>query len=353
MTDTEERSAWSHRTYRPFEGSSQLGHREMQIDNHDEVEGLPRLVGCHVGNDPLDLRLTCEPMSLVDTDRGEVDSRHRPALASKPDGVPPLTASHIEGGSRRYALNKWRKEEVRFSRPYEVGTFVPVVPHRVVHGAMVRPERREHDGVDDRWNPLTVREVAERFAPFDVDWWIAGGRAIDCFLGWETRPHDDIDVEMFRVDSDLLFDVFAGWELFAVSEGIWTPWQRGEEIAAEVFGIWGRPSPAAPWGVEILLANGDRTRWSFRRDPAIGFEGDLLILRTEDGIPYCTPEVQLLYKAKLARPKDDVDLTRVLHRLNPRRRRWLASAIARSDPGHPWIKVLEMAECAHTNELPT
>ena len=52
--------------------------------------------------------------------------------------------------------------------------------------------------MEHRWEPLTVAQIVDRFAPFDVDWWIAGGRAIDLYLGWETRPHEDVDVEMFR-----------------------------------------------------------------------------------------------------------------------------------------------------------
>lgn len=45
-------------------------------------------------------------------------------------------------------------------------------------------------------------EAVERFAAVDVDWWIAGGLAIDLFLGWESRQHDDIDIEMFRKVED-------------------------------------------------------------------------------------------------------------------------------------------------------
>ncbi len=208
---------------------------------------------------------------------------------------------------------------------------------------MVRLQWCEDTDVNTAWDPLTVDEIAERFDPYGVAWWIAGGWAIDCFLGWETRPHDDIDVEMFRADRDVLSDVFAGWELFTVSSGTWTPWCRGSPIAPEVFGIWGRPSKESPWRVEILLADGDDDRWRFRRDPAVNLARDALIRYTSSGIPYCTPEVQLLYKAKMARPKDDVDLARCLHHMGTKQRRWLAEAIERIDPQHAWIRVLEIA----------
>ncbi len=60
-----------------------------------------------------------------------------------------------------------------------------------------------------------------------------------------------------------------------------------------------------------MLADGDRSEWRFRRDNAITLSGDRLFNHTPDGIPYCTPEVQLLYKAKKARPKDDIDFCQV------------------------------------------
>ncbi|MFV1999928.1 MAG: nucleotidyltransferase domain-containing protein [Acidimicrobiia bacterium] len=197
------------------------------------------------------------------------------------------------------------------------------------------------------WNPLTVEQVFDRFSPFDVDWWIAGGHAIDLFLGWQTRAHDDIDIEMFRSDRGALSSIFDGWDLHAVSVGGSVPWAPGDDLDAATFGIWGRPSPDGPWAVEIMLADGDIDQWRFRRDPAITLAGEALVRRTSAGVPYCTPEVQLLYKSKQSRPKDDVDLTRVLHKMSRVQRSWLREAIGRSDTEHPWISVLEKANEGH------
>jgi hypothetical protein len=196
------------------------------------------------------------------------------------------------------------------------------------------------------WRPLFIQEVAERFAPFDIDWWIAGGLAIDCFLGWKTREHDDIDIEMFRSDRDTLFEVFRGWDLHTVSAGELTRWTPESEIAESVFGVWGRPSPDDPWAVEVLLADGDATTWRFRRDNSITLPRDQLTARAPDGTRYCTPEVQLLYKGKKHRAKDDADMVRCLHRLTSRQRLWLADALGRSEPTHPWLDLIANAELA-------
>ena len=197
--------------------------------------------------------------------------------------------------------------------------------------------------MDVVWNPLSVEEIADRFGAIDVDWWIAGGRAIDLYLGWETRPHEDIDVEMFRTDREILFDVFPGWDLHVVSEGALVPWNPGDGLAPAVFGVWGRPSTDDDWAVEVMLADGGADEWRFRRDPTIRMPRSRLTGMTRSGIPFCAPEVQLLYKSKQARAKDDVDFVRTLHRLDRSQRIWLRDAVAKASPEHPWVVALEGA----------
>jgi len=200
------------------------------------------------------------------------------------------------------------------------------------------------------WEPLTISEVADHFSGVDVDWWIAGGLAIDLFLGWKTRDHDDIDIEMFRSDREALFEVFPGWELFAVSAGTLAPWSAGQTLEAPVFGIWGRPNGDAAWAIEVMLADGDGDRWRFRRDNTISLPRSDLTGVNRDGVRFCTPEVQLLYKGKQHRAKDDVDMVRCLHRLASPQRQWLADALRRSEPDHPWLDLIREAESTSPNE---
>lgn len=194
--------------------------------------------------------------------------------------------------------------------------------------------------MEHEWQPMSVSEAATRFAPAGITWWIAGGYAIDLFLGWETRPHSDLDVEIFRRDSSVLFDIFDGWDIHVVAEGRLERWTNPDDLARDVFGVWLRPGPREPWQVEIMLTDGDYSQWRFRREPSITMPGDRLIRFTPYRIPYCTPEVQLLYKASAARSKDDVDLARCLHRMTTSQRTWLAEALPKTSPEHPWIKVL-------------
>ena len=202
--------------------------------------------------------------------------------------------------------------------------------------------------MDDAWDPMSIAEVVDRFAGIEVDWWIAGGHAIDLFLGWQSRPHDDLDLEMFRKDRNVLFHVFPGWELFTVSAGDLTRWHADDALAPTVFGIWGRPSAERPWAVEVMLADGDGDEWRFRRDPLITMDRNRLTRTSPEGVRYCTPEVQLLYKAKQARAKDDVDFTRCLHLMSSAQKQWLRTSLARSEPDHPWITAREMAQRVKT-----
>ena len=204
--------------------------------------------------------------------------------------------------------------------------------------------------MDASWAPLSISEAARRFADHDVDWWVAGGMAIDHFLGWESRPHDDLDLEMYRSDRDVLFDVFEGWDLHRMSEGELAPWRRGDPLPDTAFAIWVRPSPSDAWSVELMLADGDEDTWRYRRNPSITLPRSQLTATSRDGVAYCVPEVQLLYKAKQARPKDDVDLARCLPLMSTTQKEWLRAAIATMHPDHPWIAVLDMSTWVSTEE---
>ena len=65
-----------------------------------------------------------------------------------------------------------------------------------------------------------------------------------------------------------------------------------------------------------------------------------IIRRTPDGIPYLTPELVLLFKAKHARAKDQADFDATIPYLTSDQRATLAGLLARAHPGHRWIAQL-------------
>lgn len=175
------------------------------------------------------------------------------------------------------------------------------------------------------------------FRGLDVPWWIAGGWALDLFLGRQTRPHEDLDVAILRRDLPVLRRRLASWDLhLGHGEGVIEPGAL-EEMPADKHAIWCRPSLAAPWAFELLLNEAEGEEWRFRRAPAVARPLARIGARTAEGIPFLAPEVVLLYKAKARRPVDEADLARVAPRLDAEARAWLQQAIALAHPGHPWL----------------
>ena len=50
----------------------------------------------------------------------------------------------------------------------------------------------------ETWQPLSVAEAVALFADAPFGWGLAGGYAVEQFLGRAIRPHADIDIGVFR-----------------------------------------------------------------------------------------------------------------------------------------------------------
>jgi hypothetical protein len=189
------------------------------------------------------------------------------------------------------------------------------------------------------WEPIGVDELGALLAPAGAPWWIAGGQAIDLWLGRTTRPHLDLDVQVLRRDRHRFKAALAGWELAGAHEGRLTTWADGD-VAETTNALWCRPEGASAWAFELLLAPADGDRWVFRRDARITRPLDEIGFTTTTGLPVVVPEIQLLFKAKQARPHDEADLANTLPTLDDDQRAWLRDALALVHPGHPWIGVV-------------
>ena len=192
-----------------------------------------------------------------------------------------------------------------------------------------------------RWRPWRPREVAAFFASLHAPWWIAGGWAIDLFLGRQTREYEDIDVQILRRDQHAVRALFSAWDMQAAlpppRDETWPfrPWSLDEVLDLAIHDVWRRPTETAPWAIQLMIADAYAEQWRFRRMPAIGRSVATLGGITIEGIPYLAPEIQLLYKAKGRRPKDEADFAQTLPALNQERRQWLRDALAMAHPNHP------------------
>lgn len=200
--------------------------------------------------------------------------------------------------------------------------------------------------IDDPWQALSVEDVGALLDGLPARWWVAGGWAVDLFLGTTTRQHQDLDVVVLRPDQLAVQAHLGGWDLRVAHHGRLIPWAHGRPLDPDEHGIWARPTPASPWQLELLVDDIDGDQWVYRRNPAVRLPVDALGLTTASGIPYLRPEVVLLYKAKRPRATDEQDASAVIPRLSGAQRAWLAAAIAKDTPEHHWLQLLAGQEPA-------
>jgi hypothetical protein len=189
------------------------------------------------------------------------------------------------------------------------------------------------------WRATHPREASAYLTAFTHRWWIAGGWALDLFLGTEGRPHKDLDIGILRRDAP---DVMAGMSSFEFFEAMDGKLYRLESEAprTNVHCLWGRPFGTEEWVLELLLDESERGDWVFRRDSRIRYPLDLLVQYDSNQIPYVAPEIQLLYKASRTRAEDETDFERTVPHLSPRAQAWLRRAVATLDPAHRWLRPL-------------
>ena len=191
------------------------------------------------------------------------------------------------------------------------------------------------------WDPLTPAAVGELLERCPARWWIAGGYAIDAFVGQlDRRPHGDIDVGLLARDQDAIRAVLAGWDLHCADPpGELRPWHHGEVLAEPIHDVWVREHPEGPWRLQLVLNPAEHDDWIYRRDSRIRRRLEQITWRS-GGIPYLAAEIQLLFKSKTVRPNDDRDFADTLPLLSARQRTWLRRSLQLSDPGHPWFELV-------------
>ena len=192
------------------------------------------------------------------------------------------------------------------------------------------------------WETVRPEEVAGLLAGFGGPWWVCGGWAIEAFTG-VPRPHEDIDVSIFRRDAERLrlatADRYTAWSAFL---GALRPFSDAvPEVHPDASQLWLRPDSSSPWHLDVLLNPDLDGRWVNRRRPEHTAPLEEITWVRADGVRFLNPEVALLFKAKLRRAKDERDLEVTLPLLGEDRRAWLLDAITATEgQDHPWIPTL-------------
>lgn len=179
-------------------------------------------------------------------------------------------------------------------------------------------------------------------------WWVAGGWAIDLWLGEVSREHEDIEVSVLRADQQALYAHCGDWRRFTPREDIWVPMGADEQLELPEFQVQVRPPalalaahPGLPAEFEFMLNDVADGAWRFRPEPTIRRAWERVIVVGPFGIPAVAPELVLLHKARHHRPKDEHDFAHALPHLDAERRAWFRAALAQIRPADPWLTALD------------
>jgi uncharacterized protein YbdZ (MbtH family) len=196
---------------------------------------------------------------------------------------------------------------------------------------------------------------------FGRPWALAGGWAVDAWVGHQTREHGDVDIVVSHEDQHTLFEHLSGWNMVAhdppiAGGGSNTDRWDGRSLTLPAH-IHARPSDAEipdGWPVagapldgrnlEVILDRREGDDWWLHDDPRVNIAADQYIRVSPVGLPTLSPEVVLFFKAtaypadaRFPRALDERDFLALCGRLRAQERQWLRGALTAYRPGHGWL----------------
>jgi hypothetical protein len=198
------------------------------------------------------------------------------------------------------------------------------------------------DPYESKWQAWRPEQVARLLAALRVPWYVAGGWALELFLGGGHREHDDLEIAAPNSRFDEVVKALGALEIFLITDRTEaTPLAEARGRFFDTHQTWVREPATGFWRFDVFREPSDGDTWICRREPKLRMPYARLIEWTDDGIPYGRPEVILLMKAKHSKlEKNHRDLDATLPRLDGERRAWLRDAVAQVHPGHEWLDAL-------------
>jgi hypothetical protein len=205
-------------------------------------------------------------------------------------------------------------------------------------------------------------EVGRTMACWLAPWFVAGGWAIDCFLGRVTREHHDVDILVLRRDQSLLHSILQEFPLRRViphpegliNRGTLAGCSPGEQLELPVHQInvyravdehlvradAGATDPEHRWWFQIMLGETDGDDWVYRRNPAIRRPLGKIGFHPPNRLPHLAPEIVLLFKSKHMLAHDRADFDAAAPAMASEPRQWLREALLLTAPDHEWLGAL-------------
>lgn len=191
---------------------------------------------------------------------------------------------------------------------------------------------------DPKWQALSLEAAVELFRDAPFEWAVAGGYCVELFIGRSYRSHEDVDILVFRDQQRAVQRWLSHWCLYAADPpGQLRRWIDDEYLPIGVHDIWAHRPDSDAWQFQLMIAEHDGADWFYRNDSSIrGRRADLIAHYRE--LPCVRIEIQLFYKSRGKRTKDEEDFERCLPLLNADQKRALALLISKKFPdGHRWL----------------
>jgi hypothetical protein len=188
------------------------------------------------------------------------------------------------------------------------------------------------------WQPLTPAEVARELDGFDRPWWVVGGWAIEAATGYR-REHEDTDISILSSDVPAFVEFLKGrWHIWNNVGGVLHPLgERSKTVDDPGSQLWLRARATSPWVLDVPLTPAKDGFWTNKCVAGHIAPVEDVTWVAADGVRYLFPEIVLVYKARLRRPKDDPDFEATLPGLPRDRRDWMRQALGDLVPDHPWL----------------
>ena len=78
----------------------------------------------------------------------------------------------------------------------------------------------------DNWKPCSIEKIADIFQ--NLEWILAGGFALEMFVGKKYRQHADIDILIKREDQKFLTNYIDRSRIFVANDGELFPFEKGK-----------------------------------------------------------------------------------------------------------------------------
>ena len=185
------------------------------------------------------------------------------------------------------------------------------------------------------WQPLNLAYIKLKLK--DLEWILAGGFALEHFYGKAYRLNGDIDIIIKRSHQRQLTKYFEPRNIYVAYKGKLSPFSSNQYYEKPIQDIWILSDDNHFWCLQIMLIDEVNGKWRYKRNTAIQLPYEEIYLEKE-GIKILKPEIQLLYKSKSIRAKDQLDFEMIQQKLSIEAKAWLNNSLEKCySKKHIWL----------------